>query len=174
MVLEEGDERGGLQPESWRATALLLPGVPLALVEVTPFDGRDELLRLPQIVGIVRLILSGQRHHGAVMKIVIPERVDAIAPLLVWSHQLHVLWLVLRHDDGCAPAGHLAYAPRHGGQDMLGGLIIDILRRIKPQAVEVEFGNPVTGISQKELAHRPGVLAIEVDRLAPICACSGR
>src|SRR6266446_1239936 len=169
VVLQEGDERGGLQPEPWRATALLLPCVPLALVEITPFDGGDKLLRLAQMVGIVSLIMSGQRHHRAMMKIVIPERVDAIASLLLWPHQLHVLRLVLRHDDGCAPAGHLAYAPRYGGKDMIGRLIIDILRRIKPQAVEVEFFNPVTGIGKKELTHRPGVLAIEVDRLSPLC-----
>src|SRR6266511_3148432 len=79
----------GLQPESWRAAALLLPCVPLALVEITPFDGGDELLRLAQVLGIVSLIMPGQRHHRAMMKIVIPERVDAIAPLLLRPHQLY-------------------------------------------------------------------------------------
>ena len=64
--------------------------------------------------------------------------------------------------------GHLAYAPRHGSKDMIGRLIIDILRRIKPQAVKVEFCNPITSIGKKELAHRPGVLAFEVDRLSPL------
>src|SRR6266850_3969076 len=95
MVLEEGDERGRLQPESWRAAALLLPFVPLALVKVAPFDGGDELLRLAQVLGIVRLIMPGQRHHRAMMKIIIPERVDAIASLRVWPHQLYMLRLVL-------------------------------------------------------------------------------
>ena len=89
-----------MQPESWRAAALFLPFVPLALVEVTPFDGGDELLRLAQVVGIVSRMMSGQRHHCAMMKIVIPERVDAIAPLRLWPHQLHLLRLVLRHDNG--------------------------------------------------------------------------
>src|SRR5215470_2457372 len=51
---------------------------------------------------------------------------------------------------------------------MLGRLIIDILGGVKSQAVEVEFCNPVTGISKKELTHWPGILAIEVERLSPL------
>src|SRR5262249_8107517 len=51
---------------------------------------------------------------------------------------------------------------------MLGRLIIDILGGVKPQAVEMEFCNPVTGISKKELAHWPGILAIEVQCRSPL------
>ena len=107
------------------------------------------------------------------MKIVIPERVDTIAPLLV-AAPTYVLWLVLRHDDGWRPPAISRTRLCQGSKDMLGGLIIDILCCIKPQAVEMKLGNPVTCIGNKELAHRSGVLAIEVDAPRPNPSCSGR
>ena len=51
---------------------------------------------------------------------------------------------------------------------MVGTVVEDVLRRIDTQAVDVELVDPVGGVGKDELAHRPGVLAVEVQRLAPL------
>ena len=83
VVLDEGDE---CAPAAARRPGvprrLLLPLVALALVEVAVLDRRDELLRRAEVVGVVGLVVAGQRDHGAVVEVVVPERVEAIAALL--------------------------------------------------------------------------------------------
>jgi hypothetical protein len=37
---------------------------------------------------------------------------------------------------------------------------------VEAQAIEVKFVDPVSGIGEKELAHRAGVLVVEVDGLS--------
>ncbi len=45
---------------------------------------------------------------------------------------------------------------------------MDILRCVEAKTVEMEFVDPITGVRDAELAHRAGVLAIEVDSGTPV------
>ena len=47
------------------------------------------------------------------------------------------------------------------------GRVEDLLRGVEAETVEMKFVDPVAGIGDDELAHRRGIRAVEVDRLAP-------
>jgi hypothetical protein len=67
----------------------------------------------------------------------------------------------------CPAAGHLTHAPADRGDDVLGRAVVDLLRGVEAQAVEVKFVDPVGRVADEELAHRRGVGTVEVDRVAP-------
>src|SRR5262249_51994464 len=50
---------------------------------------------------------------------------------------------------------------------MLWRAIKHLLRGIKAKSVDVEFFDPVRGVGTKELAHRPRIRAIEIERFTP-------
>ncbi len=102
VVLEEVDERRRRQVERRGAAALLLPRVPLPLVEKAVLDARDQLLRRAEVVGVVGLVAAGQRHQRRVVEVVVPERVEAVAALRGRAHQLRLLRLVLGDDRSSA------------------------------------------------------------------------
>ena len=47
--------------------------------------------------------------------------------------------------------------------------VIDVLRSIETQSIQVKFFDPVTGIRDKIFADRPTVFRIKVDRFSPVC-----
>ena len=65
---------------------------------------------------------------------------------------------------GPRPPPHL---PDDGGEDMVFRLVEDLLCRVQPQPVEMVFVDPIAGIGEEKIAHRSGIGAIEIDRLAP-------
>ena len=131
------------------------------------FGGGDELARAAAVIGVIGLVMSGQRDHGAVMKIVVPQRVEPVAAALGRAHQPGVLRLVLADDKGGAAASRRSHLPNDGGEDMVVRSIEDLLRRVEPQPVEMIFVDPIAGIGDEEFAHRTGIGAVEIDRLAP-------
>src|SRR5262249_4234744 len=60
VVLEIRDEVLRQKIERRRASRLLLPFVPLSLIEVAEAAARDEFLRGPQIVPVIRFAAAGQ------------------------------------------------------------------------------------------------------------------
>src|SRR5262249_10872244 len=80
VILKERDERRRLKSPARGAARSALPVVVLTLKQVAILGRRDELLRLAASVAVVRLRASGERDHRAVMKVVVPEAVEAVAP----------------------------------------------------------------------------------------------
>src|SRR5580692_7160013 len=87
-----------MQPGS--PAALLLPAVVLSLIKKPVLHSGDEFLRFPRIVRVVGFVASGERHHGAVMEIVVPQRVQAVASFLRRLNQPYLLRFIFRHDNG--------------------------------------------------------------------------
>jgi hypothetical protein len=81
MVLEKSHEYSRLQVQRRGPTPLALPLVILPLVEEAILEGRDDFLWRAVIIGVIGLAASGQGYHGAVMKVVVPERIEAITAL---------------------------------------------------------------------------------------------
>ena len=102
------------------------------------------------------------------MEIVVPERVNPITAFLRRPDEDCLLRLVLGDDDGRPPTRGLTDAACNGRKDMIVRRIVDVLRRVQPQSVEMKFINPVTGVGDEIFAHRPGVRPVEIDRGAPI------
>ena len=90
--------------------ALLLPRVILALVEKAALDHRYELLRRAEVIRVVSLATTGECDLHAVVEIVVPELVEAVAPLVPRPCETRTLGLVLGDDD-CPPRPcHLPHA----------------------------------------------------------------
>ncbi len=72
VVLQKDNKRFRREIQCRGAARFLLPRVVLPLIEKTVFRGGDELAGATAVIRIVGLVMSGQRHHGAMMKVVIP------------------------------------------------------------------------------------------------------
>ena len=162
------DEGGRRDIERRAASPLALAEVPLALVEPAALEHRDELLRGAEVVAVVRLAAPrGGDHHG-VVEVVAPEHVEPEPAPLGRPEQPCALGLVLADDQHTTAPGRRADRPHDRPEDVVGTVVEDALRRVDTQAVDVELVDPVGGVGEDELAHRPGVLAVEVQRLAPL------
>jgi len=45
---------------------------------------------------------------------------------------------------------------------------MNVLGGVETEPIEMKFIDPVAGVGDEELTDRPGVLAVKVDRIAPI------
>ena len=82
MVLNEIDHCLPRQTEGRGAAPFLLPAVALALIQIAVLTSGYKLLRATQIVGVVRLIVPRQCDEGRMMKIVVPQPIEAKAALI--------------------------------------------------------------------------------------------
>src|SRR5690242_12234126 len=101
------------------------------------------------------------------MEVVIPQRVEPVAALLSRAQQSRLLRLVLSDDERAPPTRRRSYPADDRGDNVIFRAIEYLLRRVQPQPIEMILVDPIAGIRQEELAHRAGIKAVEVDRLAP-------
>src|SRR5260370_24840351 len=119
VILDEVDETRWRQTERRRGAPLVLPFVPLALIEEAILRGRDKLLGAAGVIGVISPCLAGYSHHRCVMEIVVPGSVDSIAALLLWPDQFRVLWFILRPHNDAAPYCGLACFAGDGSQNVI-------------------------------------------------------
>src|SRR5581483_11540087 len=79
VILQIADEAIGIEVQRWRAAPLLLPAIPLSLVEKAVQRHRREFVRSACVVGVVGLPVAGERDLRGVMPVVVPEHVDSPA-----------------------------------------------------------------------------------------------
>ena len=102
------------------------------------------------------------------MEIVIPQRVQSV-PALVWRlHKLHLLRFILGDQDHLARGGTFANFAGHGAQNVISGGVVDVLRGIQPETIQMELVDPVAGVRDAEFAHWIGFVAIVVDGWPPV------
>src|ERR1700704_3528297 len=82
VILKKVHEAIGFQSKRRRAAPFLLPFIPLTLVKVAPLHCRNEFLRRSFISTVVGFAASRRRNFRAMMKIIIPERIQAVTVLL--------------------------------------------------------------------------------------------
>src|ERR1700722_20868467 len=134
VVLQVDDEARSGKVERRCPAPLLLPGVTLPLEQETVFGEGDKLARTTAIVAVVRLSAAGQRDARTVVKIVVPDGIEPVAAVVDRARHPRHLALVFRRDEGGAPSRGLAYAAADRHQNMLGGAVENLLRRVEPQA----------------------------------------
>ena len=89
------------------------------------------------------------------MIVVVPQRVEAVAAARRIAHQARVLRLVFGDDvDRALAAARRADAPDDVGEDVRRRRVLDVLRRVEAQAVEVELVDPVARVLDEERAGR--------------------
>ena len=82
VILDERDESRRRQIERRCTATLLLPGVVLSLEEIAVLHGRDQLLGRAKMIRVIGVVVSGQGHDGAVVEVVVPQTVKAVAAAL--------------------------------------------------------------------------------------------
>ena len=135
VVFQEHHERLGREVEGRGAAPLLLPAIILPLIQEAVPRGGDKLLRPPAVIGVVGLVASGHRDNSAVMKIVVDQRVEAVAAPLRRPHQAGMLRLVLTDDKGQPVARRLAHPAHDRCQYVVIGAVEDLLGGVEPQPV---------------------------------------
>src|SRR5262249_4841490 len=109
------------------------------------------------------------------MEIVVPKGVETAASGFWRTNEPSVLAFVLGDEEDVALTGGFAAVTGDFGEDMIGRVIVDVLRGIETQTVEVKFGDPISGVRSEELADGSGAFAIEVNGIAPIgCVPRGK
>ncbi len=135
MVFQIGDEGRAGQIECQAAPILLVPAEILPLEQEAPLERRDQFLRAADKVGVVRFRAARQADDRAMMKVVVPLRVESIASLVRPTNANGLLRLILGDQKNGPPMGCLARVTRQRREKMLVGIVENGLRRIKPQAV---------------------------------------
>src|SRR5690349_21692935 len=102
VVGEKVDEPGRFNVERWGAASLVLPSVPLSLIQKPILCRGDELLRGAPVVGIVRFVLSRERDLSGVVPIVVPDHVQAEAVAFDRAYELRELSFAFIYDDNFA------------------------------------------------------------------------
>ena len=104
---------------------------------------------------------------AGVMEVVVPDGVEAEPAFRARTDEFGILRLVLSDDydipvvrGGSGASGQLR-------EDVLIGVVEDLLRRVETQPVEVEFANPVTSILANVFPDRRAVGSVEVQRPSP-------
>ena len=105
VVLQKRDEAHGRHVPGGRAAAAALPRVPLALVKISPFHGRNHFLRRALVIAVVKLVVARGRHPHHVMEVVVPDGIQAVSAFRGTSYQARLLELVLAdHAASCGLA----------------------------------------------------------------------
>src|SRR5207249_12270006 len=99
----EHDERCRRRVERRRSPRLLLPDIALPLVEKAVLRGGNNLARRAAIIAVIGLPPPGQRHHRAMVKIIVPQRVEPIAAAPLRADEARLLRFVLADEDCAAP-----------------------------------------------------------------------
>ena len=94
MVLNKSDERVRRRTESRCAARRFLPKVGLALEQITVLGRGNKLLRRAEIIAVVRFPSSGQCDDGAVMEVIIPNRIEIVAAFAPRANELGNLPLI--------------------------------------------------------------------------------
>src|SRR4051812_39664276 len=97
-------EARGLEVECLCAASLVLPPVPLALIQKPVSCRRHELLRRTAVVGEISFIVARERDARTVVPVVVPDHVQAVPPAIRGPHEPSVLRFVLVHDERLATA----------------------------------------------------------------------
>src|SRR5262245_53511361 len=119
VILEKRDEFVGRDVETWLTATFPLPRAPLALKEIAVLDCGNQLLGRAAIVGVIGLTASGQRHHGSMVEVVVPEGVESVAALFDGSDEMWMLRLVLVGHNDQSPLCRVAHSTADLGQDVL-------------------------------------------------------
>ena len=150
-----------------RAAPLLLPGVPLSLIQVAVLRGTTRTPAAIPCSRVVRLTPSGQSHDGRVVIVVVPQRVESIAAAVRGRARAASLAVRSRPRDRCvARTGRVARPfappPTASGLETRRGCPAS-----RPAAGHrSELVDPVPGVLDEKLPRRRRPL--EVERLAPV------
>ncbi len=169
VVLQECDKGRCGQFARWRATRLSA-AVPRSFSLIGKSLGQraaEMLCRSRRIVAVVTRLVAGNEDMQGVVKIVVPLRV-VIFGANTGAHQIaRLVAVILQHEMDFS----IGYPKTHALGDLVddvGRAVIDnCVNGIQTKPVEVKFFQPIQGIVNEKVAHRPTMRAREIEGRAP-------
>ena len=101
------------------------------------------------------------------MPVVIPQAIEIIAAFSPGSCHFRFLRFVFGDQNNRAFACCFACCAADRADNIFIGFVVDTLRCIKTESVEVEFLDPIAPVSDVKFAYRSGVPAVEIDGVTP-------
>src|SRR5947209_17444703 len=102
------------------------------------------------------------------MPVVVPKRIEILAPFTSGPDQFQFLRLIFRHQQNRSFARRFARGPSDRADDVFLRFIVNALGSVEPKPVEMEFFDPITAVADEEFADRPGARAVKINRVAPL------
>ena len=103
MILNERDKCVRGRTESWCTARCCLPKIRLSLKQIAVLGRRNKFLRSAKIIGVVGFPSPGQRDSGAMMEIVVPNRIEIITAFAARTDEFGDLPLVFRDQNNRVP-----------------------------------------------------------------------
>src|SRR5215510_16511445 len=103
------------------------------------------------MIGIISLVMTGQRYYGGMMKVIVPQSVHSVALRFRRLDQPYILRFVLRHHDCTATGCALAHAICDLRENVNLGSVINVLRGVHAKPIEMKFLNPVSRVGNEIL-----------------------
>src|SRR5690349_17689597 len=125
MVLNEGDKCVRGRTECGAAPRSFLPKVGLTLKQVAVLGRGNKFLRSAKIIGVVGFPSPGQRDGGAMMKIVVPHRVEIVTTFGSRPYELDDLSLVFCDQNNRSRRGCFAGGPAHRADDVFVRVVMN-------------------------------------------------
>src|SRR5712691_3201534 len=122
----------------------------------------------------VRLTLARDRNDGAVVKVVVPDGIQSVAAGVERLHELDRLRLALGDENDWSAARRGSCTASDLADDVAARLVVDRLRGVEPQPVQVKLVDPVRGVRGEVVAHGSRIRTVEVQGVAPFILISVR
>src|ERR1700722_2413056 len=125
---------------------------------------------MPEMVAEISLSTTGDSNDSAVMEVVVPHRIKAVAVLLDAADEARILWFVLCEDNGlasiCRPTDRVANLSND--VNPVRSLVMNRLCRVQTEAIKMIFIDPMSDVGQKKVAHRLAIFSIKIDGVSPV------
>src|SRR5437763_2226793 len=154
MILDDRDACRRSRSKGRPAARRSLPDIGFALKKIAVLHRRNDFLPRPQVIRAIRFSSSSQRDDGAVMEIVIPNCIEAVAAFAASPNQFGFLPFVFRDQNDRALTCRLARGAANGPNNVFIRIVQDALRGVEAESIEMEFFDPVATICNEKLANR--------------------
>jgi hypothetical protein len=165
MVLEKIDALMRIDVQRRPTSTLALPRRALPLIQEA-MEGGCEFPRGTLVVEVVGFSAPRQGDVAAMMKVVVPDRIEAVPTFGGPTDEFGILRLAATMTISRSRAAARAHRVS-SCDDVLVGIVENLLRGVEAQPVEVEFADPVASVLPDVLAHRSAIGPVEIQRPSP-------
>ena len=131
MILDVGHKRRRRHAVGSRPARLRLPRVTLSLKQVAVLGGRNQFLRRAVMIRVVGFAPPGHRDDRAVMKIVVPHRIETVATGINGPNEAYGLRLAFGDQNDWLAARSRARAASDVGNHVALRSVVDRLRCVE-------------------------------------------
>src|SRR6266446_2030996 len=118
MILNERDKRFRFSAERRATARRFLPKIWLPLKQVAVLGCGNKFLRRAKVIGVVGFPSPSQRDGGAMMEIIVPDRIEIVTAFAARPYEFDDLPLVFRDQNNRSPRGSFAGGAANRADDV--------------------------------------------------------